>query len=315
MIHVVAGVVRNANGEILTTLRHDHLHQGGLWEFPGGKLEEGETAISGLQRELREELSIEVEAAVPLIQIPHHYEDRSILLDIFEVTEYSGALQGAEGQQIRWTTKDALSAEEFPAADRPVLTALQLPDRYLITGKADGKESFINKLERALEDGVRLIQFRAPELDPAPYLALAAVVVERAHRYGAKVMLNGDPSWVVQVGADGIHLNGHRLKELSGRPVPEGLLISASLHHAEEITRAAEVGVDFAVLSAVLPTKTHPDRIPLGWERFSELVQAATYPIYALGGVDQRHIGESRNHGGHGVAAIRAFWDLEIQNK
>lgn len=314
MIHVVAGVIRNPQGEILTTLRHDHLHQGGLWEFPGGKLEAGEAPLAALQRELQEELSIRVEAAEPLIQIPHHYEDRSILLDLWEVTDYSGLPQGAEEQEVRWSTADALQPEEFPAADRPVLTALQLPDRYLITGKADGNEVFLNKLQRALESGVRLVQFRAPELDPEPYLELAAEVVASAHRYGAKVMLNGDPAWVEQVGADGIHLNGHRLKALNGRPVQEGLLISASLHNAEEIARAAEIGVDFAVLSAVLPTKTHPDRTPLGWEKFSELVQGATYPIYALGGVDQRHIGESRSHGGHGVAAIRAFWDLEIQN-
>ncbi len=314
MIHVVAGVIRNAADEILTTLRHNHLHQGGLWEFPGGKLEEGEERLSGLKRELREELSIEVETAMPLIQIPHHYEDCSILLDIWEVKAFSGEPHGVEDQELRWSTAESLKAEEFPAADRPVLTALQLPDRYLITGKAENNGDFLNKLERVLVDGVRLVQFRAPELEPEPYLELAAAVVEKAHAYGARVLLNGDPAWVDQVNADGIHLNGHRLKTLSDRPVAEGKLVSASLHNAEEIARAAEVGVDFAVLSAVLPTKTHPDRTPLGWETFAELLQSATYPVYALGGVDQRHISESRRQGGHGVAAIRAFWDLEIQN-
>ncbi len=309
MIHVVAGVIRNPQGEILTTLRHDHLHQGGLWEFPGGKLEENESRIDGLKRELKEELSIEVTAAQPLIQVPHHYEDRSVLLDVWEVTAFSGEPHGAEDQELRWSAASALKVEEFPAADRPVLTALQLPDRYLITGKAENNEDFLNKLESVLEQGIRLVQFRAPELEPEPYLELAAAVVEKAHGYGAKVLLNGDPAWVEQVSADGIHLNGHRLKTLQGRPVGEGLLISASLHNAEEIERAAEIGVDFAVLSAVLPTKTHPDREPLGWDHFSELVAEATYPIYALGGVDQSHIGQAREMGGQGVAAIRAFWN------
>ncbi len=311
MIHVVAAVVRSGSGEILTTLRHDHLHQGGLWEFPGGKLEPGEEPLQGLRRELREELSIELEDAVPLIQVPHHYPDRSILLDVWEVRGYSGLPVGVDGQQIRCSSAESLLPEEFPAADRPVLTALQLPDRYLITGKAADNRDFLNKLEQVLEQGIRLVQFRAPELDPVPYLELAAAVVEKAHQYGAKVLLNGDPGWVDRVGADGIHLNGHRLRELTSRPLREGLLISASLHNAEEIGQAAAVGVDFAVLSAVLPTRTHPDREPLGWERFSELVQAAPYPIYALGGVDQTHIGVARHHGGHGVAAIRAFWSQE----
>ena len=309
MIHVVAGVIRNPKGEILTTLRHDHLHQGGLWEFPGGKLEAGESRLAGLRRELQEELSIDVSTAKPLIQVPHHYEDRSVLLDIWEVSAFSGKPQGVEGQAVRWANVKQLHAEEFPAADRPVLTALQLPDRYLITGKAASNEEFADKLGRVLEQGVRLIQFRAPELEPEPYLQLAAVVVERAHSYGAKVLLNGEPEWVEQVGADGIHLNGHRLKTLSGRPVQEGALISASLHNAEEIERAAEIGVDFAVLSAVLPTQTHPDREPLGWELFSQLLQAAPYPIYALGGVDESHVDQAREMGGQGVAAIRAFWN------
>ncbi len=308
MIHVVAGVIRNSSGEILTSLRHDHLHQGGLWEFPGGKLDRDEAPLQGLQRELREELSIELEEALPLIQIPHHYPDQSILLDIWEVTSFSGTPEGMDGQQIRWSAAEALDPGEFPAADRPVITALQLPDRYLITGRAEGSDDFLRRLEQVLEQGIQLLQFRAPELDAEAYLELAGDVVEKSHQHGARVLLNGDPDWVDRVGADGIHLNGHRLRDLSGRPVREGLLISASLHNGEEIARAAEIGVDFAVLSAVLPTKTHPDREPLGWERFSELVRAAPYPIYALGGVDQSHIGQARLHGGHGVAAIRAFW-------
>jgi len=308
MVHVVAAVIRNRAGEILTTMRHDHLHQGGLWEFPGGKLERDESPLDGVKRELREELNIVVGAATPLIQVPHHYPDQSVLLDIWEVMAYQGEPVGAEGQPLRWTPLAGLRSSEFPAADRPVLTALRLPQRYLITGKAEDETGFMAKLEDAMKQGIQLIQFRAPELAPEPYLERAEKVVEMAHQAGARVLLNGDPAWVERVGADGIHLNGHRLSELTGRPLREGLLISASCHNERELEQAAVVGVDFAVLSAVLPTKSHPDREPLGWGRFSELVAAAPYPVYALGGVDQSHIGQARQNGGHGVAAIRAFW-------
>ncbi len=189
------------------------------------------------------------------------------------------------------------------------MNTLQLPDRYLITGKAESREQFLEKLERALLNGISLIQLRAPELEPEPYIELAVEVVNRAHNHGVRVLLNGDPQWVEQSGADGIHLNGHRLREFSGRPLGEKLLISASCHDAEELRQAAQIGVDFAVLSAVLPTQTHPDRTPLGWERFSQLVGAVPFPVYALGGVDQSHISHSRQMGGHGVAAITAFWN------
>ncbi len=308
VIHVVAGVVKNGTGEVLTSLRHDHLHQGGLWEFPGGKLEQGESPLDGLRRELQEELSIEVGQAVPLIRVPHDYGDRQVLLDIWEVKHYSGEPQGMEQQPLRWSKPGLLQAEEFPAADRPVLTALKLPDRYLITGGAEDDAHFLHKLQKVLEQGIQLIQLRAPERSRESYLALAERVVVQAHLAGAKVLLNGEPGWVESVGADGIHLNGHRLKQMDRRPLEQNLLISASCHNREELDQAAGIGVDFAVLSAVLPTQTHPDRTPLGWERFTELVEPAPFPVYALGGVNQEHIGQARQHGGQGVAAIRAFW-------
>lgn len=183
-----------------------------------------------------------------------------------------------------------------------------LPDRYLITGKSDNRTHFMEKLESALQSGIRLIQFRAPDLEMDDYLEMASRVVKHSHAHGTKVLLNGDPAWVEMTGADGIHLNGHRLKELSTRPLADDLLISASCHNEEELQQAAVVGVDFAVLSAVLPTQTHPGREPLGWERFAQLVKMASFPVYALGGVGQSHIRLSVQMGGQGVAAITAFW-------
>ncbi len=194
-----------------------------------------------------------------------------------------------------------------PVADRAV-TAMNLPDRYLITGRADSPTQFMEKLESALQAGIRMIQFRAPDLGSEDYIEMASRVVKQSHKYGAKVLLNGDPIWVERIGADGIHLNGHRLKELSTRPLPDNLLVSASCHNEEELQQAAMVGVNFAVLSAVLPTQTHPDRTPLGWERFAHLVKGVSFPVYALGGVNRDHIRHSILMGGQGVAAITAFW-------
>ena len=97
-IHVVAAVIRGADGRILIARRADTQHQGGLWEFPGGKVEEGEAVEVALARELREELGIEVTGSRPLIKVSHDYPDKQVLLDVREVDAFTGEPHGAEGQ-------------------------------------------------------------------------------------------------------------------------------------------------------------------------------------------------------------------------
>jgi 8-oxo-dGTP diphosphatase len=120
----MVGIVTNARGEILITRRPDHAHQGGLWEFPGGKLESGEAARAGLIRELREELGIGVRAAQPLTTVRHVYPDKAVLLDVWQVQDYTGDPCGLEGQPLRWVAPRNLHARDFPAADAPIIEAL-----------------------------------------------------------------------------------------------------------------------------------------------------------------------------------------------
>ena len=133
VIHVVAGIIRNPQGQILLAKRPQHLHQGGLWEFPGGKCEPGEQAFAALQRELHEELGIAVRSAQPFIRIPYNYPDKRILLDVWQVNDYAGEAFGKEQQTIVWVSDAELERFAFPAANRPILTALRLPDTCLIT--------------------------------------------------------------------------------------------------------------------------------------------------------------------------------------
>jgi len=131
-IHVVAGVLENAQGEICVAQRHSQAHQGGLWEFPGGKCEDKESAFSALQREFAEELGVQVERARPLICIQHDYSDKSILLDVWKIQSWQGKAWGKEGQPVRWVTKTALRQLAFPAANQAILRAVELPDNYLV---------------------------------------------------------------------------------------------------------------------------------------------------------------------------------------
>lgn len=128
-LHVAAAVIRDAAGRVLLARRPDHLHQGGRWEFPGGKLDAGEAVAAALVRELAEELGILATRYHPLLCIDHAYADRRVRLDVWEVNAYQGTPRPLEGQALTWAAIDDLDDYTFPAADVPVLTALKMPHR------------------------------------------------------------------------------------------------------------------------------------------------------------------------------------------
>ncbi len=211
---------------------------------------------------------------------------------------------------MRWVAVKDLGSFAFPEANRPIVRALQLPRLYLITdSRRGGREPFLKRLEIALVAGASLIQLREPHLGENDYQVFARQVCELAHRYDARVLLNADPSVVRTCGADGVHLNGRRLRELSYRPLPQALLVAASCHDAQELARAAAIHADFAVLSPVLKTASHPDAVPLGWERFRRLCEKAPLPLYALGGLGPDEITDALAAGAQGIAAISTIWE------
>lgn len=315
MLHVVAGVLTDAAGRVLLARRPLHAHQGGLWEFPGGKREHGEDSLSALKRELHEELGIDVLKARPLIQIPHTYPEYKILLDVWRVQAFSGRAQGREGQAVRWVAPAALEDYAFPPPNRPILKAIQLPDRYLITPEpCDRKDwsHFLAPLERSLQRGVSLLQLRAKCLDDAELADLAREVRACCRRYGARVLLNGTPAQAAALGMDGVHLSAAMAASLSARSLsadlPGGALVAVSCHDEAELADACALGADFAVLSPVQPTASHPGAPALGWERFAGMVAASTIPVYALGGMQEDAIPLAFECGAQGIAAIGGLW-------
>lgn len=124
-LHVAVGVLFNNSGELLIAKRLPHAHQGGRWEFPGGKVEAGESVFEALRRELCEELGLEISAAEPLLQIAHDYDDKSVLLDVWRVLSFSGEAAGVEGQALRWVSIESLAAFRFPAANLEIIEFLQ----------------------------------------------------------------------------------------------------------------------------------------------------------------------------------------------
>jgi 8-oxo-dGTP diphosphatase len=310
-LHIVAAAIVR-DGKVLLARRHADAHQGGLWEFPGGKVERGEDARAALARELDEELGITLESARPLIAVPHDYADKSILLDVWLVDGFSGEPHGREGQLLTWVVADDLQQHDFPKANLPVITAVQLPAHYLITpDPAKEGRQFFSRLEASLQAGVRLVQLRAKTLSADDYCTLALEVKALCHQFGATLLLNNTPEMVLEVGADGLHLSGSALSSLNSRPLEHDYKLSASCHSASELKRASEIGVDFAVLSPVMPTNTHPGAATLGWQQFEQLLKTAPVPVYALGGMTLADLTMAQRAGAQGISAIGALWGLK----
>lgn len=123
-VHVAVAVVVNPYAQILVSKRANHQHQGGLWEFPGGKVENGEPVQIALARELHEELNISVSNAKPLLQVSHDYGDKHVVLDVWWVSDYTGEVHGNEGQEWQWADAHTLAILPFPAANKSILTAV-----------------------------------------------------------------------------------------------------------------------------------------------------------------------------------------------
>ncbi len=310
-IHVAVAAVVNNKGEVLVSQRKQGTHLGGYWEFPGGKLEPGESVADGLCRELKEELGIAPLSSRRLIRTRHHYAEKSVLLDVWKVDAYSGSPAGVEGQRIEWRAVNSLDPAVFPPADVPIINALLLPDHYLITGEFASVADFEQRLSAALRDGIELVQLRLThewvQANPQSYaLEIMELCTRLCGLNSVKLQFNV-PDQFETLTSNGIHLNSQRLLKTKHRPA--GDIVSASCHGWQELEHAQSIGVDFAVLSPVQKTRSHPDAQPLGWEAFEQLVDDINIPVYALGGVTEGDIEQAWNSGGQGVAAIGAFWN------
>lgn len=303
-VHVAVGVVRDGDGNILLTQRAKHVHQCGLWEFPGGKLEANETVTQALQRELREEVGITVQSAKPLIKIHHRYPDLQVLLDVWQVTDFSGVAKACEGQAMRWVTPQQLSDYAFPAANMPIITASRLPDRYAIL-EGSSTEQVLANLQHIVNKRVNFLQLRLKLLPAAELSSVYRAVLAHCSQHGIQVLLNSDLPLTGQP-ADGIHLSSRTLLACQSRPA-HSKWVAASCHNLPELRHAEHIGADFAVLAPVLPTSTHPDAQPLGWEATANLIAQVNLPVFALGGLGLEDMDRALHAGAQGIAGINAF--------
>ena len=309
IVPVAAAVIVAPDGRVLLAQRPAGKPYAGYWEFPGGKIEPGESPHEALARELREELGIVVHRAAPWLVQRYRYPHAHVELHFFRVFEWKGEPIGHDGQAFAWQVPGRIDVLPLLPANTFVMRALLLPSVYGITNAEEvGEATLLARAEIAIASGLRMIQLREKSWPIARQRTLMDSLLALARPRGVSVLLNGEPKNALDWGCAGVHLTAVALGSIAARPVPEAMLCAASCHTRAEIERAAALNLDFVLLGPVLPTPTHRDVPTLGWDGFGALAREASLPIYALGGLGWCDLGTAIAHGAHGVALRRAAW-------
>lgn len=306
IIEVVAGVLMRADGSYMLGSRPAGKPYAGYWEFPGGKVEPGESFEAALARELEEEMGIRMTRASYWMTREHHYEHASVRLRFFRVWSWNGEPRPLEGQAFAWVTPGTAAPEPMLPANGPILRALSLPFVYAVTCAGElGEAAVLRRLEAP--DAPRIVQVREPQLTQAALERFSRAVAERVHGYGGRVLINAAPEWVTGWPVDGLHLPQWRLMALDARPDFDW--VGASVHDADSLARAGRLALDYALLGPAQATPSHPGAEPLGWSGFAAVVGCgAPLPVYALGGLDRAALDPAQAAGAHGVALMRSAW-------
>lgn len=307
-IHVMVAVIVNQRDEVLVALRKPHSHQGGLWEFPGGKREPDEPRLQALHREIQEETGLRLLASHPFCQVEHRYADKHVLLDVHLASRFSGEPEGREGQQIEWRARRDLPAADFPAANQRIVELLRLPETITITPEANSESEFLESTRKLIAAGRELIQVRQTQLAPNRYREWFLKAMDLAAGSRTRLLFNNSPeSFALESPDCGFHASSRVLVSLDKRPVAPEQLFSASCHSLEELRRAEALGADFVLLSPVLATGKYQAPQLLGWHGFRRLADQVSLPVYALGGMRPEMARPARPHGAFGVAGISGF--------
>lgn len=333
ILHVAVVAILKAD-RVLISKRAKEAHQGGLWEFPGGKLETGEDIEAACVREIQEELGIRLVETRPLIKILHHYADKSVLLEIrlcavFDGREYPladmhtiGEQYGLEGQQVKWVQLKKLNNYQFPEANQSIIDALTLADKYVIS--PDCQSSVIEQFIEQFRENCSyysLIQLRVKSLKGEQLQLLIKSCAAIAKKLGVRLLLNSDCINMADdnINGDGIHLTSTHLFDNDfidsiRQRFPEKI-ISASCHQNKDIEQANHCELNFIVISPVQKTTSHIQQVPIGWKSFESLTNRANMPCFALGGMKKNDVYLAQEHGGQGVAGISALWKLTSKSE
>ncbi len=307
LIDVAVGVLITPDHQVLLASRPEGKPYAGWWEFPGGKLEAGESVAQALARELHEELNFDILNAFPWVTLEHVYEHAHVRLHFTRVTLWQGQPSAREGQQFAWFSLKGELPKPLLPATVPTLRWLQLPSVIGISyANVIGLASFIQAFERQLVQGLKALIVREPDWSDEQVDTLLQALLPRAREHQAQIFVSSRHARRLWYGADGVHLRSADAAVLTQRPDLEW--VGVSVHGAQEINHAAALKADFCVLGSVMPTATHPGTPTLGWPGFMQTKGHNALPVYAIGGLRRTDLDIAQAHGAHGVALMRDLW-------
>ena len=316
-VHVVAGIIRHPknSSRLFFTRRKKGQHLENLWEFPGGKVEAGESRFHALQRELKEETGIQVHSAMPFYSLIHHYNDKSIYLDVWEVNHFSGYAHGLEGQESTWLMQQEIPQYSFPEADLPVLKALSLPSTLLITPEFTEPEadSMLLHFTRLLrQHRYRRVLFHSDLLDDNRYLDLAIKLNQICVLNNAELIISRPGlislNSVLFESFKRRHIDSALLGTLRSIAIDESIILSTTCHNKTELEMAEKFNCEFALLSFFKGGAKSQGSVDQGWFQFNKITQQCRIPVYAFGSVERKDLTVARYQGAIGVAGTSTFW-------
>ncbi|MCC2658560.1 MAG: Nudix family hydrolase [Panacagrimonas sp.] len=309
-IHVACGALRDAQGRVLLVERPLGKIAALKWEFPGGKIEAGESPRSALDRELHEEIGITVRDARPLTLFTHEYLERKVTLHTFLVTGWDGEVLAREAQRFNWDPPHRHDGLDVLPTVAPILRALELPPDYAFTRPDADEASIVRGLGR-LARGT-LLRLRLPRLSQREYAGVARRVITAARPWGLRMVLDRGEPMARDLGAAGVHFRQAELLALEPSNLPwvivDNVLRIGSCHDIASLAKAESLGLHAAVVGPVNNTATHPDASVLGWEGFQALAASTRLPVYAIGGLGPQQMPEAFAHYAQGVCGISAYW-------
>ena len=300
IVKAVVGVLRNAKGEILIAERRKDQFMCGYWELPGGKIEAGESNETSLTRELKEELGVEISAPSLLHTMCHQYPEKIVHLWIYSIDHFDGEVRGAEGQNIVWCPTEKLNDFNLLPTMKAIIHKICLPELYWITPNNEPEEVLLEQLASHLNTGTKMIQLRAKTVLDSSFIERFYQTCQDAN---VKLILNTTNKTFCEP-CDGWHLTTEELLSLDSRPCGTDKLLGASTHNLNELKHAEVIDVDYISIAPVEPTKSHPNRASLGWDKAKELVGASNLPVYLLGGMSLQNLQHARSINAQGVAGI-----------
>ena len=313
---VVVAAIRDAEGRFLLSLRHSHLLGGGYWEFPGGKVEPGESEEEALAREISEEVSLEIGAPRFLCryQPPAHAVGKPSL-SLYEVSGWRGRLRHQQRQQLQWLPVAELASMKLLPASIALLDSLRLAPLMCISPpwpvEAWGKRrlaDILGRLEGLRERSGERVQllWRQPHWPAHAQREALLQLAEPCRRAGIGLIVGRSADLALACGIGAVHLGAAQLLR-EGRAPDDGLLRGGAIHNEAEAEAAKRLGARYGLISPVRPTPSKPGAAAIGWPGFARLLGAFDGLGYALGGVDPQDLAQVRALGGFGVAGIR-FW-------